>query len=285
MPPKIVVPVDETARSERAMPIAAALARRMRTSLVLVSVVEWPLREHPGHPGYHEGLMRPYPDLAAESVVIRSATDTATAIMSVCESDDIICIGADHTSALAELVDTSVFFDIVRKSHRPVVAVGPHAVLPDDGVEFVVCVDGREHAEQGLGLIGSFAQSVGLRPLLVQVVDPKDGGGRIPADVNESSYLHDLSVGEGPAHGTNWEVLHGDPTKAISAYSKTASVAAIGFATDALDPLTRIFSPSLANELLRTVARPIVLIAVEHTPTVKRHTITASGQAPAARHE
>lgn len=273
MHPKIVVPVEETPRSERAMPIAAMLARRLGTSLVLVSVVEWPLHDHPGHAGYHESLMRPYPDLEAESVVIKHADDTATAIVSACGPDDIICMGADHKSALTELIETSVFFDIVRNSHRAVVAVGPHAEIPEFATDLVLCVDGLEHAEQGLVLIPKVAQPAGLRPVLVQVLKKN-----LPAtpDVTESAYLHRLTAHDGPASGVDWDVLHGDPVKSISSYCSSPKVAAIGFATDALDPLARMFTPSLANELIKSATRPLVLVATERKVTIQRHKIPAS---------
>jgi nucleotide-binding universal stress UspA family protein len=271
--PRIVVPVDQTARSERALPIAAAFARRIQTSLVLVSVVEWPFVDHPAHPGYHERLMSEFPDLEGESVVVRSADDTAEAIASVCGPTDIICIGADHTSALGEVVATSVFFDIVRKSGRPVIAVGPHAELPEHATEITLCLDGFPHAEQGLALIGSVAEPVGLQPFMLQVIDLKHGERVVPPDASETAYLHELAAREGFAHGVGWDVLHGDPTKTITGYSTSPSVAAIGFATDALDPLARFFTPSLANELLKSSHRPLVLVAVRHEPSVRRHRI------------
>jgi nucleotide-binding universal stress UspA family protein len=275
-PPKIVVPVDKTPRSERALPIAAAFARRMQTSLVLVSVVEWPFVDHPAFPGYHEDLMGAYPDLDGESVVVRSADDTAEAITAVCGPNDVICLGADHTSALGEIVATSVFFDIVRKSRRPVIAVGPHAVLPENAQEITLCVDGFPHAEQGLSLIRSFANPAGLQPFLIQVIDLKHRDRHVPSDASETAYLHDLTIRGGLAPGVGWDVLHGNPTKTISAYSLSPSVAAIGFATDALDPLARFFTPSLANELLKSSHRPLVLVAVQHEPNVQRHSILHS---------
>lgn len=272
MRPRIVVPVEETPRSERALPVAAALARRLETSLVLVSVVEWPLTEHPGHPGYHEQLMERYPDLAAESVVIKKAAHTARAIMSICQPNDIVCIGVDHTSALGEMLETSVFFDILRNSHRAVVAVGPHAEVPEFATDLVLCLDGFEHAEQGLDLIAKVAQPAGLQPFLVQVLDPD----LAPRDVTETSYLHGVTAPDGPASGANWDVLHGDPAKTIAAFCSSPVVAAIGFATDALDPLARMFTPSLANELIKTATRPLILIAVERKPTISQHSIPAT---------
>ena len=137
---RIVVPVNESAQSERALPVAAALARRLGASIALVSAVGWPNWDYPGHAGYHESLMAPYPDLDAESIVVKSKSDAATAIRAVCGADDIICLGAGHTSAMSELLLRSVFFDLVRDFHGPVVAVGPHATMPDGAGRMLLSV-------------------------------------------------------------------------------------------------------------------------------------------------
>lgn len=276
MRPRIVVPVEETPRSERALPVAAALARRMETSLVLVTVLEWPFAADPAHAGYHERLMESYPDLSAESVVIRSAEDTSKAIISACEPDDIVCMGADHTSVLGEILQRSVFFDMVRHSHHPVVAVGPHARIPEGATEFVLCVDGFEYAEHGLSLIRSVGAFAKLRPTLLQVVNPERGDSKGSGDDSEANYLRTLTSKEGVAKGLPWDILHGEPVTTISTFCSNLEVAAIGFATDALDPLVRLLSPSLANELIATSTRPVVLVASERRPNIERHLIPSS---------
>ncbi len=263
MATRILVPLNETKRSERAVPIAAALARRMDATLVFVSVIEWPFGEHPGHPGYHERLMHDYPDLAAESIVVKSVADPATVIRSICRPTDIICIGADHTSALGEMTFTSVFYNLLRTHHGPIVAVGPKATMPEEANRMIVCVDGFEHSEQGLALVPALANKAQLQTWLVEVVDV-DGtraANRQEHDVDEAAYVRGLAPRVESPYEVEWEVLHGDPVTAIAAYSSHQAIAAIAFATDALNPLARLFTPSLANELLKVAERPLVLIA------------------------
>ena len=265
---RIIVPVNETTRSERAIPIAVAFARRLKASLTLVSVVTWPYTDHPGHPGYHEGLVKTYPDIEVESVVMRTLTDTAGAIESLCRPGDVICIGTDHTSATAEVLLRSVFLDLVRKFHGPVIAVGPKAVMPDTATQVLICLDGNAHSEQGLALIPQLIEPAGFTPFLVQVTDSAG-----VADVPETGYLHELAREKPSMHIMGWDVLHGHPKQAIATYANAPEVAAIAFTTDALDPVARAISPSLANELVAVATRPLILLGSSADISITRHLI------------
>ena len=177
-------------------------------------------------------------------------------------------MGVDHTGPLSELLVGSVFFELVRTYHGPVVAVGPNAVVPAQADRLLICLDGFPHATRGLDLIASFAKPAHLTPFLVQAmsatVDPSTGP---PAhDTLESGYLQrvtaDLRDSAG-GHDTDieWDVLHGDALTAIGVASNQPEVAFVGLATDAVDPITRMLSPSMANELLRVSGRPLVLLS------------------------
>ena len=265
---RIIVPVNETTRSERAIPVAAAFARRLNASLTLVSVVTWPYAEHPGHSGYHEGLVKAYPDIEAESVVVRTLTDTAGAIESLCRPGDVICLGTDHTSSTAEVLLRSVFLDLVRTFHGPVIVVGPKAVMPDSATQVLICLDGNTHAEQGLALIPQIIEPAGFKPFLVQVTDSSG-----TADVHETNYLHELAHSKPSMHIMGWDVLHGHPKQAIASYANDPSIAAIAFTTDALDPVARLISPSLANELVAVANRPLILLGSSTDVSIARHLI------------
>lgn len=272
---RIIVPVDESPRSERALPVAAQIARRMGASLVLVSVVEWPNSEHPGHPGYHESLMANYPDLEAESVVIKTLEDVHEAIASIVETDDLVCLAADHTSTFGEILLTSVFFSLLRRLRCPVIAVGPHAHLPESATQMLLCVDGGHHAEQGLALIPRFAKPAGYRPFLIEVVERDPHEPAPPRDTAEVGYLHDLAgrITKMGVGDVGYDVLHGRTRDAIASYADDPDFAVLAFVTDALEPLPRLFTHSLANDLLRSSPRPLVLLRAEHSHAVTRHLI------------
>lgn len=288
---RIVVPVNETPRSERAIPVAAHLARAMGVPLALLGVRYWPTSEHPTEVGYHETLLRAYRDIDAESITVSAGGSIASAIATTCGPDDIVCMGVDHTSAVSELLVGSVFFEVVRTFHGPVVAVGPYAEVPLGANRLLLCLDGKEHAERGLDLLSCFAEPAHLVPFLVQAVDESaaSSAGAESKDVAETGYLHRVAAGIVDRGGVarrdiGWDVLHGDAVKAIVSAASQSDVAFVGLATDAIDPVTRMLSPSLANELVRSCTRPLVLLSANSR--VLRHklipreqpALTASGR-------
>lgn len=267
---RIVVPVNETPRSERALPIAAHLAQAMDVPLVLLGVRSWLTNDHPVKPGYHESLLLPYRDIDAESVIVSAGGSIASAIATTCGPDDIVCMGVDHTSVVSELVVGSVFFEVIRMFHGPVVAVGPHAAIPIGADRVLICLDGKPHAERGLDLAEAFAQPAHLVPFLVQAVDAVVSTEAAQADVSETGYLHRIAAdlagrsgadGRSVAPDVGWDVLHGEAVAAIASAASDREVAFVGLATDAVDPMTRMLSPSLANELVRVCPRPLVLLS------------------------
>lgn len=276
---RIVVPVNETEQSDHAVPIAVALARRMHLRVALVSAVEWPNLDHPGHAGYHESLMQPFPDVAADTIVVRSKVDTASAIRSVCVPGDILCIGAGHVSAIGEMLLSSVFFDLLRTFHGPVVAVGRGAVLPEGADRLLICVDGRARSEEGLALVATVGDPCGFQPFLVQTVDELHDAERLPMDTSESGYVRALAATVTSRYEVGWDVLHGDPSEAIASYANSPEVAMVGLATDALDALGRLISPSLANELRQTCPRPLLLMKPERAVIVEAHPIVPRADA------
>ena len=271
---RVVVPVNATTRSERALPIGARLARVMNVPLALLSVSSGDA----DRAAYHDDLLRSYRDVDAESIIVAAGGSVAGAFASMCSPHDIVCLGVDHTGAVSELLVGSVFFELVRLFHGPIVAVGPHATVPDGASRVLICLDGTAHAERGLDLIESFADPAHLQPFLIQAIGSsrREREHAADPDVAETSYLHGVAaaiLGRDHARRVDvgWDVLHGDAVHAIAATSNEADVAFVGIATDALNPLTRMVSPSLANELLRLSARPLVLLSA--TTRIVRHEV------------
>lgn len=272
----IVVPLNHTARAERALPIAARLARALDAPLLLVSVRVWPMGDQAGEAERHAELLGDYPDLDGESVVVRSGGSTAMAIAAQCGPEDVICMGADHVRSVSEVLIGSVFIELVRAFRGPVVAVGPHATVPGGADRLLLCMDALEHSRHALQLVPSFADPLGLRPFLIEAIEPSQDRAALRGhpilaagegtDVVDTSELRAIAATLLDRNGTartdiGWDVVHGEASRAIGALSQEGDVAFIGLATDAVDPITRILSPSLANDLLRTSYRPLVLVS------------------------
>ncbi len=268
---RIVVPLKDSARSERALPIAAAFARRMGASLALVTVVEGPIRNHASVDTYHEWLMVPHRDVEAESIAVSGPVSTG--ILSVCEPGDVMCIGVDRTSLVGELLLTSVFFDLVRKFHGPIIAVGPHASMPATANKLLIGLDGHEAAERELDHVIRIAASARLDPFLVQAVPARANHRFDPDDVPDSAYLNRLAHRIPQLHHVGWDVLHGPAAHALALAADAEDVAAIAVATDAADAVSHVFTPSLTNDLIGVSPRPVVVVNATLPVCVTRRAI------------
>jgi nucleotide-binding universal stress UspA family protein len=255
---RIVVPLNDSLRSERALPVAAAFARRMRASLALVTVIERPLRNHATIDTYHEWLMCPYRDIDAESIAVTGSVSTG--ILSICEPGDVMCMGVDRTSAVGELLLTSVFFDLVRKFHGPMIAVGPHASLPTSATKMLIGLDGEAAAERELDHLLRMATSARLEPFLVQAVAAQKNHAFNPDDVPDSAYLNRLTHRRSELAHVGWDVLHGPADQAIATAATSEDVAAVAVATDAAHAVSHLFTPSLANDLIGLSPRPVIIV-------------------------
>ncbi len=268
---RIVVPVNESGRSERAIPIAANFARRMGASIALVTVVDANRRGQEALDVYHEWLLRPYRDLEAESIVVSG--EVTPGILAATEPGDVLCIGVDRTSAVGELLFTSTFFDLVRKFRGPIIAVGPHASIPDDAERMLICLDGSARAEKSIDQMREVAAAARLEPFLVQAIHARNRDPHDVGDVPDSAYLYGLTHRVKEAEKFGWDVLHGAAAVAIAASAEGEDVAAVALATEAQDPVARLLSPSLTNELIGLSGRPLVVFNSNSPVFVKRKPI------------
>ncbi len=236
---RIIVPVNDTDRSERALSFAAHFARGMGASLALVTVIGDGDRRQTAVETYHEWLMRPYRDIEAESIVLSG--DIAPAILSACQPGDILFVGADKKSLVHEMLFASVVFDLVRTFSGPVVAIGPNATVPEEARNLLICRDGDERVDQALGLLKHIAVAAALQPKFIS---------------SESSGQTGHSV-----------------RKAIRLRSEQDDVAAICLAIHTIEPVQHIFSPSFANELIGEAKRPLVIINASSPICVARRPI------------
>jgi nucleotide-binding universal stress UspA family protein len=122
--PTIVVPLDSSAYSERALPVATALAQRAGGRLLLVSV-----QDHgPLHPREYldEIAASPRP-VPVETVGISNMLAADAIAQVVGESDDrIVCMTSHGRGGLRWGLIGSVAEEVVRRADRPALLVGRH---------------------------------------------------------------------------------------------------------------------------------------------------------------
>jgi nucleotide-binding universal stress UspA family protein len=105
-----------------------------------------------------------------------------------------------------------------------------------------------------------WAQALGVPLHLVNVIPP--GGSRgptdIPPDVIEGGYLERLAQTVHGAGATGYEVLYGDPARAVADYSRR-SAALIAVATHGRDGFDRVLG-STAMAIVHRSRRPVLVV-------------------------
>lgn len=172
--PTFVVPLDGSAYSERALPIATALAQRTGGGLLLVSVQDHgPLR-----PAEYLEEISSSPRPVPVATMGSSETYPADAIVKIArEADDcFVCMTSHGRGGLRWGLLGSVAEEVVRRTRRPTFLVGRHC--REDfltGARYLLtCVDGTEVSTQLAPIVSDWAKRLGLEMHAAIVVHPLD---------------------------------------------------------------------------------------------------------------
>jgi nucleotide-binding universal stress UspA family protein len=269
---RIVVSVDGSEASGRAVPVAAALASQLDVPMTCMTVAV-----HPDHVPTAEQILRDATASVERPVECEVVIGDAAGSRIVEYFDDdrsaLAVLSTHARHAVGELVLGSVADEVVRRSAVPVVLVGPQAAMPQPGAPYrdlIVCVDGRPESEELLPLAATLRRELHVHPWLFQVVDP-DGVTAIESgDVLEVSYVHRLaSHMDAPADEIDYDVGHDrDRAEAILRFAETRSVPLIAVATHGRHPLDRLSSASVTVGVARGARCPVIVIGPAYRPTI-----------------
>ena len=264
----IVVPLDGSRLSERALLPAAELARRFGSTITLVRVVSTHAGAVEGKTYLHETANRlgtPVGDLR-----VMVGVDPAVEIGQMVGDHpaSLVCMGSHGRSGIGEALLGSVADDVVRAATAPVVLVGPHSrESPPTFEQLVVCLDGSPYSEAILPLAASWATALGMKLWLVSAVEPDDAQQLAPDETRprtggrmlESDYVQALVTGLDVE--ANWDVLHGEKAAtAIVAYTATASTSLVAMTTHGRTGLARAAIGGTAARVVHGSACPVLVV-------------------------
>lgn len=150
-----------------------------------------------------------------------------------------------------------------RGADGPLVIVGPHCdVDADDGLRgtYVVALDGSIGDEGVIPVVAAWTVEFGGTPWLVDVVER---WWRRAPDVIDSAYVNHRAgrLRRRTGCDVEHEILHGDrPARAIVDFAGDTAASLIFVGTDADDRRARRRRRSLATEIVRHAACPVVLL-------------------------
>lgn len=259
---QLVVPVDGSAPSWHAVPVAARMAAAVDGKLEVVTVVDRLADINAAQRALRDGVealgvlgVEPMLQvLASDSVAMAVAShlDSVTGGM-------VVMSGHGHGRSAAVL--GSVTDELLRRSFGPIIVVGPH-VSPTAGALdglYVVPLDGSPRAEAILPIAGAWSVEFDGVPWLVEVVD---SAGVPSGDVFESAYVgrtaRDLQALTG--REVEFETLHGErPSRVIVEYADRVGASLLFLTTHGRTGLERLRVGSVAAEVVRHATCPIVL--------------------------
>ena len=262
----LVVPIDGSAASWSAVPIAARMAATVDGSLSVVSVVDRLADISPARAELENGLatlgslpVEPQIQVLANDVVAKAIADHVE------ELSGATVVMSSHGHGRSAAVLGSTTDELLRRLFGPIVVIGPHveAAGPLDGA-YVVPLDGSPASEKIVPIAEAWAIEFGAVPWLVEVISPSVN---VTADVFESAYPARVAAGlrERPGHEVEFEVLHGDkPSRSIVDFASRNSASLIFATTHGRTGLDRLRLGSVAAELVRHATCPVVLYRPPH---------------------
>jgi nucleotide-binding universal stress UspA family protein len=264
----VVVPLDGSPFSERALPIALAFAERLGAATDLIGIG--------GDHGVDERLRAQLDQLAHQVDGAFPATHIATAsdalepirALSSQYPSPLVCVASHGCNRAGGVFVDALTGDLVGSTSLPILVVGPHARVPAADAPIVVCVDGSSYSETAIPVAAAWAERLGVELILVTVVDPR------PAKPGTEDYL--VSVAERSAasgirlrpHVIRFVAY---PAEGLALYLAEHPAQLVVLTTRARRGLTRILFGSVASRIVHEVSAPVLLLgpqAVDADPEV-----------------
>jgi nucleotide-binding universal stress UspA family protein len=262
---RIIVPIDGSDESWRALPVGDRMASACGAELEVVRVVpseadvtarERSLRRQVTG----VGLVTLAPHVHAVEAEGKSVA--AVLAERLAATNGSVLVMASSGRGRSGAVLGSVATDVLRTTFGPVVVVGP-AVGRDArfrGKDIVVAVDGSRYSEASLGLAAAWSIGFAGRLWITTTVERS---AMAPSDTFESNYVSRLAddVAKRAHREVEFEVLHGgSPARAVSEFAERVGAGMIVAATHGRTGLARLALGSTSASLVRHATCPVVLL-------------------------
>lgn len=265
----ILVPLDGSRLSERAVPVAAWLARAYGLPVRLVHVLEEGLEEE------HARAETAFADYAKETAAREGIADATASVATGSPAHEILERSADAAfvviathgrGGFKAMVTGSVADKVVRGTKIPTVMVpGAGEVANDTNGPLLVALDGSEDAERGLTLARELASKAGATVALVRafMIPPAAGieFAYYPPDMMqmlEDAAKEYVTAAANP--GEQAYVEHGDTAGVILDVAAKVKPAAIVVASTGKGFAKRLALGSTTDRLIHASDFPILVV-------------------------
>jgi len=261
----MIVPVDGSDDSWRAVDVAVALGRRGDAPVDVVEVVftEYDLDE--AKLRLSSRLVQH--DTQGVTISTRAILGKSAAEAIAAEVDmhpEALVVMASHGRGRSAALLGSVAEKLLQKIYGPILVVGPRATLSRFQGLVVVTVDGSAESEAVLPLAAAWAIELRVAPWIIAVAEPDTVA---PSDVSESAYparlARKLSAASG--HDVHFEMLHGKHVAdAVASFAASSKASLIVASTHGRTGLARFVIGSTAAGFVHDAPCPVLLVRPAH---------------------
>lgn len=170
---EILVPLDLGAPAERVLEVASALARASGAGVRLV-IVASPGIDHAADE-HDLSLLAAKIDAPATSTRVLESNDVATALLDAAGDRRLIVLETRARRSLARIVIGSTTNEVLARTARPVLLVGPQTKAPERFDLLMAAVDSQDAARALVPVAVDWARALGLRVRFVHAVGAHHG--------------------------------------------------------------------------------------------------------------
>lgn len=262
---RILVPVDGSSFSNQILPLAGTIAKSTGAQLALYRVVEQSdkltdvereLRVLADAHGA-QALCKEVHGYVAEAILEEAGRVPGT----------LVAITSHGRSGVMRALLGSTALNVLRTGGEPILVYrpqeqGPGPTAATGAIErIVVPLDGSPLSESIIPQAVELARWLKARLVVVTVLDPAvaDASGVAAGDVMESNYVHAQAARLTSEHGIDagWEVLHGDPEKAIPQFMRSWPHSMLAMTTRGRSALHSALLGSVTAAALRDGGVPV----------------------------
>lgn len=264
----LIVPVDGSDTSWRAVDVALSLARRIDAGVRIVEVVFSPADTPHAQRRLEEGVgLVDGTGVELDVEVLLSHETVASALEDAlgATSGSTLVMSSHGRGRSAALVG-SVTDDILHRTFGPIVLVGPHAVVDDFSGPIVVTVDGSDESEVALPLAAAWGIELQVEPWVVHVAG-ENVGTNMGVDIIDTMYTsrlaHDLEQQSG--HRVEFEELHDrHPAAAVPEFAERLGASLIVASSHGRSGLSRLAVGSVTSGFVRHATCPVMVVRLPH---------------------
>jgi nucleotide-binding universal stress UspA family protein len=280
---KLIVPVDGSRASFRAVPVAARMAAAVGGSFEVITVVDHLADVALAREALDRDLVE-LTDLAdpIEHRVLAGETVAQTIARHVEHTPGAMVAMSAHGHGRSAAVLGSTCDAILRELFGPVIVIGPNVEDTAGRLDgtYVVPLDGSKLADGVLPIVAAWTTEFGGTPWVIEA------GKEYPSyigDVVDSSFVSSraLELRRKINRDVEFEVLHGGHIgRAITEFAEDRKTSLVFMTTHGRTGLARLRSGSVAAEVVRHAHCPVVLF---RAPETQRTSEFATSGANAAR--